>query len=264
MSIFTDCARTEKLADRIRKLLALAGNNPSEAEAAMAMERASALMAKHNLSMAEVQTVGTEDERIEDQSESSGRRQTWARYVWDATSKLNFCFYFYRKARGHQNDLRFIIGTRGNVEATKVMAFYLVETVERLARECRQIRGVQEYHAFKLGCAHRLAARLARLREERKAETVKQTLAIASNLPTVADLHHKHDLANRIFYTERHGNKLKRGGGGTTSQFSAYARGKASGDEIGLSTQVKAQRRIALASTIQPESTLRGSGRAAA
>jgi len=55
----------EKLAERIRKLLALAGNNPSEAEAAMAMERASALLAEHNLTMAEVETLGTDDERIE-------------------------------------------------------------------------------------------------------------------------------------------------------------------------------------------------------
>ena len=41
----------EKIIERIRKLLALAGNNPNEAEAALAMEKAQAELALHNLSM---------------------------------------------------------------------------------------------------------------------------------------------------------------------------------------------------------------------
>jgi Protein of unknown function (DUF2786) len=252
---------SEKLADRIRKLLALAGNNPSEAEAAAAMERASALMADHNLTMAQVETLGTDDERVQEWEEASGRRQTWARDIWDAVAKSNFCFYCFHTAGygfhlrpvgggrvvgvKHKNDLHIVIGTRGNVDATKVMASYLVETVERLARECKEVRGVHEKHAFKLGCARRLKVRLATLRAERRAEKAKETSASPSNLPTVADLYHKHDVANRSFYKELHNRMPKGGSGSTTSQFGAYERGRAAGDNVGLNTQVKVQRALA-------------------
>src|SRR3979490_353217 len=87
---------TERLAERIKKLLALAGNNPSEAEAAAALERASAIMAEHNLTMTEVETFGSGDERVQDQYTSGDDDpQTWARMLWDAVAQLNFCFYSY-------------------------------------------------------------------------------------------------------------------------------------------------------------------------
>lgn len=44
---------TEKMVDRVRKLLALAGNNPSEEEAKLALMRANALIAKYNLDLSE-------------------------------------------------------------------------------------------------------------------------------------------------------------------------------------------------------------------
>src|SRR6516165_6134887 len=105
----------EKLAERIRKLLALAGNNPSEAEAAIAMERASALLAEHNLTMAEVETLGTDDERIEGTHKSERARQTWARSLWGAVADLNFCFHCYTpRIFGEPTsvDEHILIGTR--------------------------------------------------------------------------------------------------------------------------------------------------------
>ena len=44
---------TEKMVDRVKKLLALAGNNPSEEEAKLALMRANALIAKYNLDLSE-------------------------------------------------------------------------------------------------------------------------------------------------------------------------------------------------------------------
>lgn len=44
---------TEKMVDRVRKLLALAGNNPSEEEAKLALMRANALIAKYNIDLSE-------------------------------------------------------------------------------------------------------------------------------------------------------------------------------------------------------------------
>jgi Protein of unknown function (DUF2786) len=59
-------ASEEKLAGRIRNLLSMAGNNPNDHEAFAAMERASDLMAEHNLTMAHIEALGTGEERVKD------------------------------------------------------------------------------------------------------------------------------------------------------------------------------------------------------
>lgn len=48
--------KMERIADKIQKLLALAGNNPSEAEAKAALLKAQALMAEYNVDMEALQT----------------------------------------------------------------------------------------------------------------------------------------------------------------------------------------------------------------
>src|SRR5262249_14315516 len=227
-----------KLAERIRKLLALAGNNPSEAEAAMAMERASALLAEYNLTMAEVETLGTDDERIEGTHKSEYARQTWARSLWGAVADLNFCFHCYtpRSWEPASMDEHILIGTRANVEATKAMALYLVATVERLARECPDLHGPHESHAFKLGCARRLCVRLRKLQQRRATvATSKRQEQAGSNLPALASLYEAHELANKELYLQRHGRMPQAGRSMRYLQnWGAYELGKEAGDQVGL------------------------------
>jgi Protein of unknown function (DUF2786) len=244
----------DKLTDRIRKLLALAGNNPSEAEAAAAMERASALMAEHNLTMAQINILGANrEERTETQYEGQSVRQTWARSISDAVADLNFCFYCYRAPRRsgiapRRTDIHFVVGTRANVESTKLMALYLVDTVERLARECAQTSG-HEKHAFKLGCAHRLAERLRQLRDERiaaqKEAQQSPPTPTKTNLPTLAGVYETHEAANREFYAKLHKRMPRRRRGSGTTNWDVYQLGRIAGNDVGLNAQVKSQRRLA-------------------
>jgi hypothetical protein len=240
----------EKLAERIRKLLALAGNNPSEAEAAMAMERASALLAEHNLTMAEVETLGTDDGRVEDTHKSERARQTWARSLWGAVADLNFCFHCYtpRSWGPTSMDEHILIGTRANVEATKAMALYLVETVERLARECPDLHGPHERHAFKLGCSRRLCVRLRELQRQRAtAATSKRQEQAGGNLPALASLYEAHELANKELYLQRHGRMPQAGRSVRYLQnWGAYELGKEAGDRVGLDTQIKSRRILSI------------------
>ena len=48
----------KNIISKIEKLLALAGNNPSEAEAQAALLKAQQLMAEHNLDMAQFEEAG--------------------------------------------------------------------------------------------------------------------------------------------------------------------------------------------------------------
>jgi len=250
----------ERIAERIRKLLALASNNPSEAEATIALERASALMAEHNLTMAQVDAHGTGDERVEEKHNGAYRQQTWARNIWGSVCDLNFCLYFYvssQRSRGRwlpekqcyapprEVDEHKIIGTRSNVETTKAMVDYLITTIERLARESGLI-GQRDLHAFKLGCARRLSVRLDLLRHKRAEE--KKPPSASSTLPVLRDVYAAHQAANEDTYAKIHGERPRFAAGSAlgTSSLGAYERGQRAGSKVSLNTQVGSGRTLAL------------------
>jgi Protein of unknown function (DUF2786) len=263
----TGAQARERLAERIRKLLSLAGNNPNEHEALAAMARASELMAEHNLTLAHVDALGTGDERVEETHRSERARQTWARAIWHEVAELNFCFWCYRAPHRRdwyrrlpdgrleqmprlEVDEHILVGTRANIVSTKIMAVYLVETVERLAREAAGLYGAHDRHAFKLGCARRLSQRLRELcrqRMETAAKAKKGTSTENRNLPTLADVYKAHETANQELYLNIHG-RMPLGGGSAlgTSRANAFDMGHDAGGNIGLDPQVKAKATRAL------------------
>jgi uncharacterized protein DUF2786 len=245
----------ERIAERIRKLLALASNNPSENEATIALEKASALMAEHNLTMAQVDAHGTGDERIEEKHNAAYRQQTWARLIWGSVARLNFCMHRYwhnnrgdtgwhikpggkhEKRPPREVDEHIIIGTRSNVEATKAMCDYLINTVERLARESG-LTSVRDLHAFKLGCARRLEVRIDLLHDKRA--QARKPRPASSNLPVLADVYRAHERANEDLYAKIYGKRPAGGGGGylSSNRDSAYESGQRAGGKVSLATQV--------------------------
>jgi hypothetical protein len=223
----------DKLIEKVKKLLALAGNNPNENEAAAAMERASRLMAQHNLTASQINT--NDNDRIEDKTtETGGIKQKWARYIWNSTAKLNFTYYFYSHIP-HFPDVHNLIGTRANVETTKIMAVYLIETVERLAYEA-PIPGTQRT-AFKLGAATRLAQRMEKLKRDR--EQGKEQTTSSNNLPALANLYQVHETDNKQFYLEKHGKVCGKGQRASTKNHNAFALGMQAANNISLATQIK-------------------------
>ena len=254
----TSVQEREKLAERIAKLLRLANNNPSEREAVAAMERAYALMEEHNLTMAQVDAHGSGDERVQETVGGDYRGQTWARSIWAGVAELNFSMYAYvpagraqrylrtpdgyvEKLPRHEVDQHMIIGTQSNVASTKVMAEYLIATVERLARERREeecLYGARQQHAYKLGCADRLRDRLITLRREREQASRKEQQAASGNLPVLADVYTAHKAANEELYRSIHGCMPSGGSALGSSDSDAYGRGHAAGGGISLAAQV--------------------------
>jgi Protein of unknown function (DUF2786) len=246
----------ERIAERIRKLLALANNNPSESEAAIALEKASALMAEHNLTMAQVEAHGSGEERVEEKHSAAYRGQTWARLVWGGVAQLNFCLYYYRhnnrgdygwytkpngkieKGPPREVDEHTVIGTRANVETTKAMVDYLISAIERLAGES-EFTSVRDLHAFKLGCARRLEVRLDLLHDKRMKEK-RRRQSVASKLPVLADVYKAHEAANRELYAKIYDRPARFSGGGYlgTDNTGAYERGQTAGGRVSLATQV--------------------------
>ena len=99
------------------------------------------------------------------EAESAERpSKVWKQYLYTAVANLNFTQCFTLRAH------IYVIGTRANRIATMAMASYLIETIERLAKEAAaEVPGDERRryrHSFAEGCAARLYERLEALQAE--------------------------------------------------------------------------------------------------
>lgn len=154
---------------KIQKLLALAAcGGATEGEASSAMEKAQYLMSTHNLHMADVASRGLNTEARLKSGMTDRTVYKWRRELMAKVAKLNFCYsatnFTYKRKGGDIFEGFTLIGRESNVASTRVMYDYLVQTIERLAREHAAsvfthmfARGAIR---FREGCAERLVERL--------------------------------------------------------------------------------------------------------
>jgi len=174
-------ARMEAIVAKVRKLLALAEGNANEHEAAVAAMKVQELLEAYNLDMAMIgKKTGTHAPRKDERTE--GGLYKWQRNMWYAVASLNFCTYWYIKGNtaGSTYEHR-ILGSHANVVGTEVMARYLEQAIERIARNwVRENRPgksvfIKEAIAFREGAAERITNKLWNARwEHEKAEKAKQ------------------------------------------------------------------------------------------
>jgi hypothetical protein len=156
------------IVDKIKKLLALAGNNPNEAEATSALAKAQELLARYNLSMAQLdqsrgtakETTEAEGTRTKTKVERSSAMFTYQRSLWAALAETNFCVYWSTKifhesgiySTHHHN----LVGREENVKTVELMGVYLEQAVNRL---CPYKSG-KDVNLWKTGCIERICERL--------------------------------------------------------------------------------------------------------
>lgn len=149
----------DKILDIVVKLLKLAGNNPNAEEAASAAAKAQEIMTKYNLDMGAIERKsGAKDEK-RDKEAVKGGFYKYNRDLYAAVAALNFCMHWVTEeyieiTDPDTNELRNkwrrlgkpasfkalrkvhkLVGRRVNVAATKVMASYLEQAVERILRD---------------------------------------------------------------------------------------------------------------------------------
>ena len=174
---------------KIEKLLALAGNNPNEAEAAAAMAKVQELLAQYNLDMASVGDAPVDKSRGEQRLK--GGLYKWQRALWKSVAELNFCMYWstyeidmskravYKnqwgeRRMGRKTFKHKVLGRRVNVVSTQIMAEYLEQAIERLVRDRLNQDHTQFFTkwaaSYREGVASRLQNKLYKRRQEMKAE----------------------------------------------------------------------------------------------
>lgn len=179
----------ERIAERVAKILRLAARNSNEAEAAAATAKAQEMLAAYNLDLATVEkaAAGGGSGKREDAAVSGGQ-YVYQRELWRAVARLNFCLYFstekkvQRSARTRLSDGTMIdrpryfyqrqhrlVGRVVNTTASRTMAQYLEQTIERICRE-RYPQQSQFFSksavSFREGAADELVWRLKKERDK--------------------------------------------------------------------------------------------------
>jgi hypothetical protein len=138
-----------KILSKIQKLFTLS-KSPNLNEADSAIKMAEALMDKYNLSYGEVSF-------IEDYENLPGKKV----YQWE--SKIFFAVCFANNcvgATGNGNGKLWITGREINVFLSKEMFRYLVESVNRIAKDQCKGKGCKYNHDFKMATAKALANKI--------------------------------------------------------------------------------------------------------
>ena len=169
--------KTQSVIEKIRKLLAMANDKANEHEASIAAAKAQELLEAYNLDMAIIGQGKPGTFAPRQDKKTAGGLYSWQRHLWNAVANLNFCSYWYHRglAAGSQYEHQ-ILGSHVNVVSTEVMADYLQQTIERLARnwvaENRPGKSIfiKEAIAYREGIARRIEERLWQQRREHLAE----------------------------------------------------------------------------------------------
>src|SRR3990167_9504398 len=117
----------ERILDRIKKLQALAGNNPSEAEAQAAAAKVQALLFEHNLELRDVEGYtlqGNEEayEKMEHHLDANSLTMKWKSVLYHWVARHNFC----QTVRHPGTTKLSMIGKRSNLDAVIYLSEYLI------------------------------------------------------------------------------------------------------------------------------------------
>jgi hypothetical protein len=166
----------EKIVERVRKLLALAGNNPSEAEREAALRKAHAILLEHNLQMHDViekvETMDAYDMLVKYPS-------TWSRVISNAIANLYFCKFVYTKTG--RSYVAHFIGMRVDAEIAQMVASNIIESVAREAVYHARVTG-GSVASFKNGAASSIYWRCEKMRKEAEADPVPGTALVVQSL----------------------------------------------------------------------------------
>ena len=187
-----------KAAETVAKMLQLGKKNPNKNEAEVAIRKAMDLALRWNLDVEAIGAQGDEGTRLKDKVK--GGWYEWQVDIWRYVAELNFCLYFRdgewreRSRRhgwkhddgtwatyqeGYWQKLHGLVGKRHNVAATRAMATYLEQAVERELMGRLGNDNTQRFsnwaHSWRRGAVEDITTRLYERRKGLLAEEGRRT-----------------------------------------------------------------------------------------
>ena len=218
----------ESTVQKIRKLLALAQNNKNANERDVAMQFAMDMLAKHNLSVAEIMEAGEGDTRGVDvgEYESDIRMERWTKDICSAVCKLYYCDYYTTEALSVNFAFRTVpvfIGTKENIAVAVEVANYLIKSVRKESNAAFYEPMLRR--SFRQGAARRIYERAAEMiaAEKRQGESTGTSLVVVRNNLETANQSYLSTL--KLTYTSPRISYI---------DGDAYTQGQEFGDSVGL------------------------------
>ncbi len=229
----------ESLILRIQKLLALGERAGTEAEAEMAMSKVHELLAKHNLSLADIPDSIEAQEAYEMTEAAEGAlRQPWQDWVWSSVAKLYFCRHLKRaRYQGRRTIMEhhLLVGKPSNIAAASYIATYVVRTGEELARIAADASHSKRAFiaSFKKGFGHRIVSRVSE--QIVKAMEGKLTDSSSGSALILSPLYKKTSAEIDAFLLKEDVHPSKAGSrAAAPSDFAGYQAGRAAAEHVSL------------------------------
>lgn len=229
----------DKIINRLKKMLALANNSgATEGERAAALQQSYTLLAKHNLTMAQVDAHdSTQEQRQAD--EAAFPVYPWARRISIQVAELFFCKYYFMRMPSGKQATHVFIGKESNAATARYMAEYVVRSVMREAAKLYGSAIAPEARNFAEGVASKLYDRV----KEIKASFNKQTENVAGTALVLASLY-KTELQANLDFLAKTGVLLRTRKINTkgVTDFDAFTAGRDFGGNVSLAPQIGAAR----------------------
>lgn len=249
----------EKVKERIRKLLALADNNPNVHEAANAAGQAQKLMERYRIEKIaydidhDIKDGDGEDDfghigRSGSPLDSAGRLSSWRVNLADALASANACRIYISHVRAYGKSKKEIVmvGRESDMAIVRYMYSYLIKEVDRLCkiycaeRDFSKGEGRIAGNNFRLGAIEVIGKRLSEAAKEERAKVKKEMIGEGSDPKALARYE---NAIKAIDEVEKNVSKwmdenLKLRAGRASSfrgDASAYAAGRAAGRKVDLS-----------------------------
>jgi hypothetical protein len=217
-----------RIISKVAKLLSMAKHSASnEQEAATALRQAEAMMRKHDVRMAELNTHAAQAEGDMIKADTDESRNS--RWVWNLAWAASYLTdVMPTKRRGVVQ----FCGTAHDTEVAGMYFDYLVSVTERLAKKYNGNRA--QRNAFKMGCAMAISGKTKVIKREREEDLRKASSG--TDLVVV-----KKDLICKKF-----GLSYAKARAYTISDGGAYHAGKRAGSGVSLNTQVSGTKRAGI------------------
>lgn len=244
-------SKTDRILARAKKMIALAQSTDYASEAATAMSMVEKLLAKYNLTMSEVESVGDKNDVSQLQVINRYGRP-WSRVIYYNVCALYGCSYLYGTLRAGKCS-HYFIGKPHNIEIAKQMSSYLVLAVKRLMRAEKKSweanatneEGILQFaprkfnSSFCMGAAHNITDRIKQMIQDRQKQARKDAEEAASvsgtSLAVVMEneLQKARDYVDNNIQTKRVRPRQSSINGG------AYNIGRSSASSISINTQIQ-------------------------
>lgn len=222
----------EAIKAKIRKLLALAGNNPSAHEANVAMTMAHKLMAKFNLQSRDVTDIEEQYIDARNTMRSSG---PWAVTICNWIGQLYFCKYYVTR-HGKRVDTHIFVGKQSNVEMAQMISDYVIGIVHTGSIQASRTGGVPARNSFRNAAAQQIFLRCKSLIEAAKRGDITDETGTALVLASTYLVEQE---KAKEYFESRH--KVNKPRNGLMKLQRSHAEAARAGHEVGKSVAIQPQ-----------------------